>query len=113
MNSEPTASQVVAPHVEPKPADRRFSRREKLAHPVRVRPTDPRQEEEVRATVNFSRGGLYFTTSLQHYYIGMQVQLAFPYREGEPVFRTTAAEVVRLERRAGAKWGVAVRLLLN
>jgi hypothetical protein len=113
MNPELPVSPVVAPHVEPKHAERRVSRREKLAHPVRVRPADPRLEEEVRASVNFSRAGIYFTTALQHYYIGMHVELAFPYREGEIVYRTTAGEVIRLERRAGAKWGVAVRLLLN
>jgi hypothetical protein len=113
MNHATPASPQGASHAEPKHTERRTTRREKLAHPVRVRPVGRRHGEEVRATVNFSRGGIYFTTCLQHYDLGMHVELAFPYREGEPVFRTTIAEVTRLERRAGGKWGVAVRLLLN
>jgi len=93
--------------------ERRRMRRVKLAQPARVRPADPRYEEEVQATQNFSRNGLYFVTRMQHYYIDMHLEVVFPYRTGEPFVGSKVARIVRLERRADNHWGVAVEFLLN
>lgn len=113
MDSATPRSSAVVPRILPNPADRRLSRRVKLAQPVRVRPADHRYAEEVRVTVNLSRGGLFFTTSLQHYRVGTRVDLDFECNDQEPFVRSVPGEVVRLERRPGGHWGVAVRLLLN
>lgn len=113
MGEPRSESASATPGHAPAASERRRTRRLKLAQAVRVCPADPRYEEEVRATVNFSRDGLYFTTSSQHYYVGMHVDLVFPYREGDPVVRTSVGCVVRLDRRAGDRWGVAIKFLLN
>src|SRR3989442_13690508 len=40
--------------------------------------------EEVRTTLNVSRDGLYFTTSLEHYRVGMLPAGAFPHSPAGP-----------------------------
>jgi hypothetical protein len=94
-------------------ANRRTSRRTNLAQPALIRPADPKLQEEVRATVNLSTDGLYFTTTAEHYSVGMQVEVVYPYRSGEPFpfARTVVGEVVRLDRHSNKYWGVAVRIL--
>jgi hypothetical protein len=46
-----------------------------MARPVRVRPSEPRDEhfEDLPVSVNASKGGIYFTTRLSSYYKGMRV----------------------------------------
>lgn len=73
----------------------RRSRRIKISQPVRLRPSDPNYTEEVQTTVNLSRDGLYFTTALKHYYVGMQVRVTVPYRPSDPVHKVS--------RRGGAR----------
>ena len=45
-------------------AEQRRSRRAKIAKPLRVRPSDPRDEhfEDLPISVNASKEGIYFTT---------------------------------------------------
>jgi hypothetical protein len=95
------------------PADRRISRRTNLAQPALIRPTDPQCQEEVRATMNLSFDGLYFTTTAQHYTVGMKVEVVYPYRPGKPfpLARTVVGEVVRLDRHSSKYWGIAVKIL--
>jgi hypothetical protein len=62
-------------------------------------------------TENFSRSGLYFRTSSDQYYPGMHLDLAFPFRAGDPLVGTILARVVRLERREEAQRGVAVKFM--
>lgn len=93
--------------------ERRSSLRVRLEQPVYLRPADSRYEEEVLSTVNFSRGGIYFRTERQHYYMGMHVEVAFPYRTGDSLIRTILGKVTRLERLKGNDWGVAIKFLLG
>lgn len=93
--------------------DRRNSRRTNLAQPALIRPADPQYQEEVRATMNLSFDGLYFTTTAQHYTVGMKVEVIYPYRPGNPfpLARTVVGEVVRLDRHSSKYWGIAVKIL--
>jgi len=70
------------------------------------------QVDEVRATINMSRGGLYFSSQRSSYHCGMKVLLTIPFRDfvadAGPEER---GEVVRVEHFKDGRTGVAVRLL--
>jgi hypothetical protein len=111
MSEHSALLEKESPGAAPRIGERRATRRLKLAQPVRIRPADPRYPEEVLATVNFSRRNLYFRTRAQHYYLGMHVEIVFPYRAGDPFVTTIFGEVARLERLQGTTWGVAIKFL--
>ena len=87
--------------------------RAKISKPVRVRPSDPRYQEEVQTTLNASRDGLYFATGAEHYYLGMRVCVTFPYASNDLCNMELLGEVVRIERLADGRRGIAVRMMLR
>ena len=89
------------------------SPRAKLAQPVRVRPYDPHDPEEVCVTENLSRMGFYFESSMSHNFSGMSVGVTRNFTPGDPVNREERGEVVRVERVKNGKWGVAIRVLVS
>ena len=94
----------------------RLSRRAKIARPVRVRPSDPRDEhfEDLPVSVNASKEGIFFTTRLKSYYKGMRVFVTFPFSSPhDPMNCEYVAEVVRVEEMPNGKFGVAVHLKLS
>ena len=97
------------------PAQRR-SRRAKIARPVRVRPSDPKDEhfEDLPVSVNASKEGIYFTSRRSSYYMGMRVFVTFPFSSPhDPMNCEYVAEVVRVEELPHAKFGVAVSLKMS
>ena len=95
---------------------RRSNRRAKMARPVRVRPSEPRDEhfEDLPVSVNASKEGIYFTTRLNSYYKGMRVFVTFPYSSPhDPMNCEYVAEVVRVEELPKGKFGVAVHLKMS
>jgi hypothetical protein len=94
--------------------NRRRNRRARISLPIRVRSADfaDDQVDEVRATINVSRGGLYFSSQRTSYHRGMKVLLTVPFRDfvadAGPEER---GEVVRVEHLNDGRVGVAVRLL--
>ena len=94
--------------------NRRRNPRARISLPIRVRSADlvDGQVDEVRATVNVSRGGLYFISQRSSYHRGMKVLLTIPFRDfvadAGPEER---GEVVRVEHFKDGQTGVAVRLL--
>lgn len=97
-------------------ADKRVSRRAKIARPVRVRPSEPRDDhfEDLPISVNASRSGIYFTTRLHSYYPGMRVFVTFPYTSPhDPMNCEYVAQVVRVEKLENGKTGVAVHLKMS
>jgi len=94
-------------------AERRMNRRSRVVKPVRCRPENPAFAEEVRATLNASRKGLYFTTSAQHYSMCMRLRVTFPYSSVDPYNVEYLGEVVRVDRLGNDRWGVAVKVLAN
>jgi hypothetical protein len=99
---------------EKKYTEQRRSRRAKIVRPLRVRPSDPRDEhfEDIPSSVNASREGIYFTSRRANYYKGMRVFVTFPFTSAhDPMNCEYVAEVVRVENLPNNKFGVAVHLL--
>src|ERR1700722_3229250 len=85
------------------------SPRAKLSQPLRVRPYDSPAPEEICATINVSRKGLYFETAQGHYFSGMTVRVTRNFHPNDALSREEAGDIVRVERLETGKWGVAVR----
>jgi len=105
------------PVVEPEkksPEDARTRKRLKVCLPVHVRPFDARfaEIEDVGQVVDFTRDGLYFKTSMPHYFVGMRLIVTFPFGEKVSAHRKFLASVVRLEHLDNDSRGIAVRFLL-
>jgi hypothetical protein len=97
-------------------SEKRARNRAKIARPVRVRPSEPRDDpfEDLPISINASRSGIYFTNRLKSYYPGMGVFVTFPYSSPhDPMNCEYVAQVVRVERLANGKSGVAVHLEMS
>ena len=97
------------------PVQRR-SRRAKIARPVRIRPSEPKDEhfEDLPVSVNASKEGIYFTSRQESYYKGMRVFVTFPFSSPhDPMNCEYVAEVVRVEELPLGKFGVAVSLKMS
>jgi len=101
---------------QPQYAEQRRSRRAKIAKPLRVRPSDPRDEhfEDLPVSVNASKEGIYFHTRRSNYYKGMRVFVTFPFTSPhDPMNCEYVAEVVRVENLANNRFGVALHLKMT
>jgi hypothetical protein len=96
------------------PREARRRKRLKVSLPVHVRPFDARfaEIEDIGQVVDFTRDGLYFVTSMPHYFVGMRLIVTFPYGDNVSARRKFLASIVRLEHRGEQKRGVALRLVL-
>ena len=104
------------PALEAPYAELRRARRAKLARPMRVRPSDPRDDhfEDLPTSVNASKYGIYFTSKKPNYYKGMRVFVTFPYASAhDPMNSDYVAEVVRIDGMPNGKFGVAVDLKMT
>jgi hypothetical protein len=111
----PVAHPVATASEQDFPQKRR-SRRVKMQRPVRVRPSEPRDEhfEDLISSVNASKEGIYFHSRRKGYYKGMRVFVTFPYTSGhDPMNCEYVAEVVRVEDLPNARFGVAVELKMS
>lgn len=100
--------------VEEKRSEKRRSRRAKIARPVKVRPSDPRDEhfEDIPTSVNASKEGIYFLTKNASYYVGMRLFVTFPFTSAhDPLNSEYVARVVRVEEMGNKRFGIAVELL--
>ena len=96
--------------------DKRRSRRAKIAKPLRVRPSEPRDEhfEDMPVSINASKEGIYFQTRRGTYYRGMRVFVTFPFTSPhDPMNCEYVAEVVRVENLPNKRFGVALHLLMT
>ena len=96
------------------PADNRTRKRIKVSLPVHVRPFDARfaEIEDVAKVVDFTRDGLFFTTAMPHYFVGMRLIVTFPFGDNVSAHRKFLGTIVRLEHLEGDTRGIAVRFLL-
>ena len=89
-------------------------RRERLAVklPIRLKSMDLTHQEvtEIQTTVNFNRHGAYFETNRWLYRPRTRLLVTFPFCVGTTC-HNYGAEVVRVQRLAGGRYGVAVRFL--
>lgn len=101
---------------EPQSVDKRRTRRAKIAKPLRVRPSEPRDEhfEDLPVSVNASKEGIFFQTRRKDYYKGMRVFVTFPFTsQHDPMNCEYVAEVVRVENLPNNRYGVALHLLMT
>jgi hypothetical protein len=97
-------------------AEKRGNRRAKMSRPLRVRPSDPRDDhfEDLPVSVNASKDGIYFTSRLASYYPGMRVFVTFPFTSAhDPLNCEYVAQVLRVERLPNGKFGIAVNLKMT
>jgi hypothetical protein len=92
------------------PEDRRISQRTNRSYTFRIRPIESQYAEEIRTTLNVSWDGLYFATSLGHYFSGMTVYVTGNFRSNDPTNREEQGTVVRVDKLKEGRWGVAVHL---
>jgi len=106
----------MAEPTQQKYADKRRSRRAKIAKPLRVRPSEPRDEhfEDLPISVNASKEGIYFHTRRSGYYKGMRVFVTFPFSSAhDPMNCEYVGEVVRVESLPNGRFGVALHLSMT
>lgn len=110
-SSSSNPSSPVAPVV----SELRRGRRAKLARPMRVRPSEPRDDhfDDLPNSVNASKHGIYFVSKNSTYYKGMRVFVTFPYSAHDPMSSEYLAEVVRIDVLPNNKFGVAVDLKMT
>jgi PilZ domain len=97
-------------------AEQRRSRRAKIAKPLRVRPSDPRDEhfEDLPTSINASKEGIYFHTRRPNYYKGMRLFVTFPFTSNhDPMNCEYVAEVVRVENLPNGRFGIALHLKMT
>jgi hypothetical protein len=102
--------------IEPQFEDKRRTRRAKIAKPLRVRSSEPRDEhfEDHPVSVNASKDGIFFQTRRKGYYKGMRVFVTFPFSsQHDPMNCEYVAEVVRVEELPNNRFGVALHLLMT
>ncbi len=110
------AEHPVATASEQEFPQKRRSRRVKMQRPVRVRPSEPRDEhfEDLITSINASKEGIYFHSRRKGYYKGLRVFVTFPYTSGhDPMNCDYVAEVVRVEDLPNGRVGVAVELKMS
>ena len=96
--------------------EKRKSRRAKIIKPLRVRPSEPRDEhfEDLPVSVNASKEGIYFHSRRANYYKGMRVFVTFPFTSAhDPMNCEYVAEVVRVEKLPNDRFGVALHLIMT
>jgi len=110
-SSNSGSSASIAPAV----SELRRGRRAKLARPMRVRPSEPRDDhfEDLPNSVNASKHGIYFVSRCSTYYKGMRVFVTFPYSVNDPMSSEYLAEVVRIDTLPNNKFGIAVDLKMT
>jgi hypothetical protein len=113
---DPDSKSGSGPAVEIPYSELRRARRAKLARPMRVRPSEPRDDhfEDLPTSVNASKHGIYFVTRRSNYYKGMRVFVTFPYTSAhDPMTSEYLAEVVRIDTLPNSKFGIAVDLKMT
>ena len=93
--------------------ERRTLERLKISVPVHVRSIDPSEHAilEAATTINVNRHGLCFSTSRDHYQVGMSLCLTFPYSSPVTVRKEFVGNVVRVDSLPNGRRSVAVQFL--
>jgi len=94
-------------------SDRRRRRRALISAPIRVRGVDVTEDgpDEISTTLDVSRNGLLFATSLDRFAAGMEVAVTFPYTKTPGVVQAEQpGRVVRVSEIFDGRWSVAIAL---
>lgn len=112
-----TAVQIQHPDTTPaRHSTKSGRRRERLrvSLPVQVQPFDARFIDiiDVGEVSDFTRDGLYFSTCMPHYFMGMRLIVTFPFGEQASAHKRFLGTIVRMEDRTDGNRGIAVRFVL-
>jgi hypothetical protein len=93
--------------------ERRTLERSKISLPVHIRSIDPSEHAILEAanTLDVNRHGLCFSTSREHYQVGMSLCLTFPYSSPVTVRKEFVGNVVRVDSLPNGRRSVAVQFL--
>ena len=89
----------------------RHERRVRLSQPICIRPVNSRYPEENCTSLDVSEGGLLVESSLNCYYVGMEVYLARNVRAGGPANPEEHGSVVRVEKMQNGRCRIAIRII--
>ena len=92
--------------------DRRRTERVEVSLPVRVC-SESDKFEEVSTTLNACRDGLYFSTKIESYRVGMSLLVAFPYSKAAERNVHFLGKVVRIDPLLGGRFGIAIELVMT
>lgn len=101
---------------ESKKVEKRLSARAKISRMLRIRPSEADIEhfEEITASANVSKHGIFFHTYRRTYAAGMRLFVTYPFTfEQDPMRAEYLAEVVRVEELEDNRFGVAIRLIMT
>jgi PilZ domain len=93
--------------------ERRTLERLKISVPVHVRSIDPSERAilEAATTIDVNRHGLCFSTSRDHYHVGMSLCMTFPYSSPVMVRKEFVGNVVRVDSLPNGGRSVAVQFI--
>ena len=112
-----TAVQIQHPEAEIQRSSSKTGRRRerlRVSLPVQVQPFDARFIDiiDVGEVSDFTRDGLYFSTCMPHYFMGMRLIVTFPFGEQASAHKRFLGTIVRMEDRPDGNRGIAVRFIL-
>jgi hypothetical protein len=86
----------------------------KVSLPVQIQPFDSRFIDiiDIGEVSDFTRDGLYFSTCMPHYFMGMRLIVTFPFGDQASAHKRFLGTIVRMEDREDGNRGIAVRFLL-
>lgn len=96
-----------------KPAERRRRRRALISAPIRVRSADVTQDgpDEISTTLDVSRNGVLFASTLASFAAGMEVAVTFPYSDTPQIpLAEQPGRVVRVSELPDGRQSVAIAL---
>jgi PilZ domain len=95
--------------------DRRRTERVPVSLPVHVCSSDGAIDkfEEVSTTLNASRDGVYFSSDIQTYKVGMSLVVTFPFSHAPERNVHFFGKVVRIDALPESRFGIAVELVMT
>ena len=95
--------------------DRRRTERVPVSLPVHVCSSDGAIDkfEKVSTTLNASRDGVYFSSDIQAYTVGMSLVVTFPYSRAPERNVHFFGKVVRIDALPKNRFGIAVELVMT
>jgi CheY-like chemotaxis protein len=116
QSAKPGATELAKSSIVHPAADRRRRRRAMISAPVRVRSVDVTKSgpDEISTTVDVSRFGILFISSLDGYSRGMDVMVTFPYSSSRHAIQSEQpGRVVRVHEAPDGRRRVAIALGLG
>jgi hypothetical protein len=112
-NAQPLLIRAHSPFENDRLNERRTLERLKISVPVHVRSIHPSEHAilEAATTIDVNRHGLCFSTSRDHYHVGMFLCMTFPYSSPVMVRKEFVGNVVRVDSLPNGGRSVAVQFI--